>query len=155
MPTHQEVRTWARRFRKEYGETLADHLKFWKKSLGIDPDRMLRILGFGPHDVERLEPKIDLGRWDAIAEEAGERGWLVDGLLLDLLSRHSYNWRALGEELRGTKDHREEARLTRRPGSVETLHLVPPEGRHGILLNQIADGGPQALSALVEYLSDS
>jgi hypothetical protein len=154
MPTHQEVRTWAREFRKAYGETLADHLKFWQKSLGINDERMLGILGFDPQD-EGLMLMIRRRDWEAIAEVAGERGWFVDGLLLELLSRHSYNRHALAEELHGTTHHREKARSSRRTDSVETLPLVPPEGRHGILLNQVADGGPQALSALVEYLSDS
>jgi hypothetical protein len=124
-------------------------LEWWTRVLGIDRDRLLRLMEFGPEDVERLRN----ASWRTIAAEAGERGSWVDGLLVQLLSLYSYNWQSLASELHGSTQDREEIRTSRAIGSDEALPDVLRNGRDQFLLNQIASGGTQALFALIRYLS--
>jgi hypothetical protein len=83
---------------------------------------------------------------------------LVEGGLHRLLSLYHYDWPTLAERIRKPvleTEQAEPSRVTRRKGEVKQLRYTPNGDAADLLINRMAEGGPQALSALLAFLASS
>jgi hypothetical protein len=153
MPTYTRARQLATAFENVYPQTLPERLAWWCHVLGINRPRFLRMLGMSADEANDQQNKS----WEAILtkREWEENGWWVEGKLHELLALFDYVWQALAERLHQPVQANGEAlpRVTRPPGDVAQRPYLPGGAGAEILLNQLAERGPQSFSALLAYLS--
>jgi hypothetical protein len=139
-------------FVASYPDTLPRRLEWLSNNLRIGRQRFLRLMGLAPDDIEE-----HLGvPWEAIAERWPDEARWVEELLRQLIAPFSYDWKALAERLRQLAEdaaHQQPQGLSRAAGYVGRLGAVPPAERQQILLTLIAQGGPDVLGWLLEYLT--
>lgn len=156
MDIYKKTEALARKLEAEYPDDLAGRLQWWSKRLGIDRVRLLRMIGASEEQAkarksERLEKVLKDPAREADA-------LMIEGGLHRLLALFPYDWQALAEQLhqsateqRGT----EIERVARRKGEVKRLPYRPNGDASELLLNRMAEGGPQLLSSLFAYLAES
>jgi hypothetical protein len=150
MPTIEQLRKWATDFEQAYPEELPDRLRWFVEELGAGQNHLLRLMGVPQNEAVRLsEGRVD---WHRAVEHVGEEaGWWAESLIRQAIVVYQYDWRALKERL--TRPLDKEFEVAELGGRFTTLGSLPPDRRDDILLNQIAQGGPQVTLALVAYLS--
>ncbi|MBV9124704.1 MAG: hypothetical protein JO112_15210 [Planctomycetes bacterium] len=156
MPTHEKARELADAFEAVYPEELPQRLQWWCHVLGIDHLRFLRLMGMSGKEAKAKKSQD----WDIILKDQRwrERGWWIEGKLHELLSLFDYDWQALSERLHHplvSAEKEEPTRLTRPKGAVEPLRYTPNGEETELLLNLMTETGPESLSALLAYLTNS
>jgi hypothetical protein len=154
MPIYKRAEDLAKKFDAAYPDELSARLKWWGMALGIDRVRLLRLIGMSRQQAVRtrnaeLEEIIKNPKWQ-------ENAQLVEGSLHRLLSLFHYDWHALAERIHSpVAEGREERpnRVTRLKGKVPRLEVAPNGTASDLLINRMAEGGPDSLSALFAYLS--
>lgn len=156
MPTYQKARELANAFEAAYPDELPQRLKWWCHVLGIDRVRFLRLMGMSAKEAKEKKNR----EWDTILQDrawAGRGCWL-EGKLHELLSFFDYDWKALSERLHHPlvlAEGQEPTHVNRAQGTIEQLRYVPNGDGTELLLNIMAEKGPESLSALLAYLSSS
>lgn len=164
MPTLEQARRLASDFETHYPDDLAEQLAWWSGSLGIGRSRLLRLMGLSAVEIARAKRRP----WRSLIEAHSDRAAWLEDLLCQLLARYSYDWEALGKDLR---DARASHRLgTRRPTHPKSFFprsgflirpkehrysrsLMPSLRREDILLKEVRRGGPKSIDALKSLLS--
>jgi hypothetical protein len=154
MLVYKKTKELAEKFEAVYPPDLPARLHWWSKALGIDPVRLLRLLGMSAeqaaqHKSEDLKEILNNPAWQ-------ENAWRVEGILHRLLALFHYDWQALAERLHATAarpETEEPSRVTRRPGQGERLEYASQGDPSDLLLKRLTQGGRQALSALWAYLA--
>jgi hypothetical protein len=150
MPTLEQVTDWGDDFEREYPEEVADRLRWFVDRLGVPPERLLRLLGLPRERAQELA-KGDVN-WEAIVAEVGEEAaWWAESTIGAALVRYQYNWRALKEHLSRPVDR--EFEVVRPGGESVPVGRLPADQREEVLLLLAAQNTPQALEALIAYLS--
>lgn len=83
---------------------------------------------------------------------------MIEGGLHRLLALFQYDWQSLAEQLRQSAAEQgatEQQHIPRRKGQVKRLPSRPNGDASELLLNRMAEGGPQLLSSLYAYLAES
>ena len=155
MDIYKKTDALARKLEAEYPNDLAARLRWWSKRLGIDRIRLLRMFGMSQRQAETH--KCD--NLDVILKDPkrGANALMLEGGLHRLLALFQYDWKALAEQLHRPATERGEpelARVTRQRGGDKRLRYRPNGDASELLLNRIAEGGPQLLSTLVAYLAE-
>ena len=156
MRVYRKMDEFARKFDAAYPEELPARLQWWSKTLDIDRVRLLRMIGMSARQAtqkkdEDLKEILKSPDWEANAR-------LVEGGLHRLLSLYQYDWPTLAERIhRPVKETEkpEASRVTRRKGAVKQLRDTPNGDAAGLLINRMAEGGPQSMSALLAFLAES
>jgi hypothetical protein len=155
MLAYKKTEELAKEFDQAYPTELSARLEWWSQALGIDRVPFLRLLGMSARQAsqfksEDLKVVLERPEWE-------ERAWLVEGRLHRLLSLFQYDWRTLAKRIhepaRSTAGE-ESAHLSRK-GTVKHLTRPPNGDGSEMLINRIAEGGPQSLSDLLAYLAAS
>jgi len=156
MPSYQRSRKLAAQFDKVYPQSLVERIEWWSKQLEIDQVRFLRMFGMSKEDALKNRFKtwheiLSVSPWE-------ENAWRVEGMLHRLLSHFDYDLPALvlrlHREANRTASESEQARHEGL-GIVESPSVLNGDDNgenREVLLNDLARGGPQAMSSLVEYL---
>jgi hypothetical protein len=153
MQLYRKTEELARKFDAAYPEELAARVRWWCETLGLDRVRLLRLIGMSPRQAalsksKDLQEILQNPEWK-------ENAWRVEGMLHKLLSLFHYDWHALAAHIQspGTRTEGEgPSRITRQEGEVDRLGNTPDGSAADLLIERMAQGGPDALSALVEYL---
>jgi hypothetical protein len=155
MSIYRKTDKLAKRFDAVYPKELSARLRWWSKTLGIDRARLLRMIGMSARQAEERKGKdlkaiLKSPEWEAKAQ-------LVEGGLHRLLSLFHYDWHALAERIHGpgVEEGRGPSGVTRRAGEVKRLRHTPNGETADLLIDRLAEGGPQSLSALLTYLAAS
>jgi hypothetical protein len=155
MPTHKKARELADTFDKAYPESLPQRLRWWCQVLGIDRGRFLRLMGMSAQQAAQNKDRD----WEEILEdrEWQERGWWLEGKLHEILTLFHYDWKELAEYLhqpQAADGQEAPSRVARPKGKVIPLRCRPNGQDANLLLNLLAEGGPESLPALLVYLSE-
>jgi hypothetical protein len=126
-------------FLRAYPRELPRRLAWLADQLRIDRPRLLRLMGLPPEEVERQHDRA----WDALVTQWPDRALWVEQLLRQLVAAFHYDWEELACLL-----HQQKLR-----GKFQPLAHTPGPDRERVLLSRIAEGGPDVLEWLVEYLS--
>jgi len=146
----------AKKFDAAYPGELSARLRWWSKTLGIDRVRLLRMMGMSARQAEErkgedIKEMLKSPDWEANAQ-------VLEGGLHRLLALFHYDWHALAERIHGPvaeTAQEEPSRVTRRKGEVKRLRYTPDGDASDLLINRMAAGGPQSLSALLAHLAAS
>jgi hypothetical protein len=166
MPTLEEARRLADDFEAVYPESLPDRLAWWATVLEIPRRRMLLLLGIRGIDLLRSSRRSR--SWSELIESRSDRASWINDLLLQLLSRHSYDTKALLASLRVRSGKRRVASGLRRTSMTSkprrprhtslSIHALKERKieliRDSELIKRVWLGGPQALTALRDFLSE-
>jgi chemotaxis response regulator CheB len=149
MPSRPTVQQFAECFRKAYPPKLPDRLRWWSHVLGIDRRRFVMLLGASSADALKYRT------WEAIVSHHSENAWRVDETLAELVSMYSYDWKALSARLHSyaSTSKRKAARRSQLAATKKRPRHRPAERTAKILLSELSQGGPQALSRFVTNLS--
>jgi hypothetical protein len=156
MQIYRKTAELAKKFDAAYPEELFARLEWWAKTLGIDRIRLLRMIGMSPREAvkrkgEDLKEIVASPDWEANAQ-------LVEGGLNRLLSLFHYDWHMLADRIHGPvveKEQTERSREGRRKGEVKQLQYKPNGNASDLLINRMAEGGPQSLPDLLAFLAGS
>ncbi|HEV3256492.1 MAG TPA: hypothetical protein VG013_06420 [Gemmataceae bacterium] len=152
MASQTRAARLADEFVASYPESLPRRLGWLSENLRIDRPRFLRQIGLAPDEVEK---NLDTP-WEVIAKQWEDQAWWVEELLCQLIALFSYDWRTLANRLHqlAADANRPQPEYVSRPsGHVARLHTLPPADREKTLITLIAQGGPDALTWLIEYLT--
>jgi hypothetical protein len=139
-------------FVASYPDNLPRRLEWLSNNLRIDRRRFLRLMGLPPDDVEE---NLD-APWEVIAKRWEDQARWVEELLCQLIALFGYDWRSLANrlhDLAGDAQRRGPECIPRPAGHVARLRTLPPADREMTLLTLIAEGGPDVLVWLIEYLT--
>jgi hypothetical protein len=156
MRIYRQTDELARKFDAAYPVELSARLQWWARTLGIDRVRLLRMIGLsareaGERQGQDLKQILNSPDWEANAQ-------LLEGGLHRLLSLFRYDWHALAERIHGPVGETEQgepSRATHRKGEVKRLRDIPNGDASDLLINRLAEGGPESLSVLLAYLASS
>jgi len=153
MPTHERARELADAFEAAYPDELPKRLQWWCHVLGVDQVRFLRMMGMSVSEARQKKNQ----EWNTILQDHRwmDKGWWVEGKLHELLSLFDYDWKALSERLHKPlvqAEGEEPTRVTRPKEKVERLRYAPKSDGPELLLNLMAEGGAESLSALLAFL---
>lgn len=156
MQTYRKIDELARKFDDAYPEELCARLEWWSKTLGIDRVRLLRLIGMSARRAEErkgedLKEILRSPDWETKAQR-------IEGGLHRLLALFHYDWHALAERIHTPAVGTEPAgpsRVTRQKGGVTRLLDMANGGTTDLLINRMAYGGPESLSALLAFLAAS
>jgi hypothetical protein len=155
MPIYKKTAELARKFDAAYPQELSARLQWWGEALGIDRVRLLRLIGMSAHQAASLTKSEDL--FEVLKDPQWEKNaQMVEGSLHTLLSLFQYDWHALAERIHSPLAEGQgepHSRTKRRNGKVTGLRYTPNGASSDLLINRMAEGGPESLSALVAYLS--
>ncbi len=156
MDIYSKTARLANRFESVYPSELPERLRWWRTALGIDRTRLLRLIGLSARQAALARAK----ELKDVLEDAAvrQRAWLLEGSLVRLLSLYRYDWRALAEQLHrpGALPHADEpSRTARRAAEVAPLRHAPSGAAPDLLIDRLAEGGPDSLSGLLAYLAES
>lgn len=154
MAPHNWAAQLADEFVESYPKTLPARIEWLADSLRIDRARLLRLMGLTPEEIE-----VNLERpWEVIAERYEyQTRWAVE-LLAAFLARFRYDWKVLADRLHqraAAAANSQGDRAAPSAGHPAQLCNLPPADREKVLLTLIAEGGPDALTWLFEYLSQA
>jgi hypothetical protein len=153
VPTLEEINQWADDLERECPEELPRRLEWFTHRLGIDPGRVLRLMGLPPDQVIRLESGgLTEGRWDELVQQHQAEAVWVEDTINHLLAAFHYNADALAERLK-RPPAKGEVQFPRLGGVVVNLEDLDVNDREQVLLEQVAQGGAGAIAALLVYLS--
>jgi hypothetical protein len=153
MRIYRKIDALANKFDAVYPKELSARLRWWGKALGIDLVRLLRMIGMSSRQAAQKKSE-DLNEI-LKSQEWEENARLVEGRLHRLLALFHYDWHALANRIHEplVKAAGEEpSHATRRKGEVKRLRYTPNGDASDLLINRMAEGGPQSLSALLAYL---
>ncbi|HVC96780.1 MAG TPA: hypothetical protein VND64_24085 [Pirellulales bacterium] len=156
MHCYTTIERLAKEFDRVYPPELSARLGWWRHVLGIDSARFLRMLGMSAEQAARRKGED----FEGILEDPGweENALLVEGSLHRLLSLFHYDWHALAARIHApvvkTKNGMP-SRVSRQNGEADRPRYTPNGDASDLLINRMADGGPQSLSALMAYLAES
>lgn len=150
---YKESESLAKKFDSVYPEDLSARLEWWRTTLGIDHIRFLRMLGLtkaqaAERQSQELARILENPEWQ-------NNAWLVEGGLHRLLSMYGYDWTALAARLHLSESERTQpdpSKTLRRKEKSKKQPIASSDGDSQALLNQIANGGPDALLAVFAYL---
>ncbi len=150
MPTLEQTRAWAEEFERQYPETLPRRLQWLTQNVGIRQYHLLRLMGVSRLDAEECE-EGSVG-WSSAVETFSEAqmSW-AEERIYQALDFYHFDWKALEERLHQPLDR--EFSVARPGGETLSLGEIPEEEREDILLNLIAQGGAQSITALIAFLS--
>ena len=155
MPTYKKTAQLAKKFDAAYPQELCARLEWWGKALGIDRVRLFRLIGMSAHQAASMTKPDDLNevlkdpQWVKNAQ-------MVEGSLVTLLSLFHYDWKVLAARIHSPISQGQGegmSRISRRNGEVARLRYTPNGSSSDLVINRMAEGGPESLSALVAYLS--
>jgi len=126
-------------FVRAYPSALPSRLEWLADHLHIDRRRVLRLMG-----VEQPQIEHCLGEsWAEVVAEREEQATWVDQLLRQLVARFQYDPERIASVVRSQAYQ----------GKVEPLLRTPEDDRERVILSMIAEGGPDVMNWLLEYLS--
>ncbi len=147
----------AAKFDATYPEELSARLYWWRRTLGIDQTRLLRMIGMSADQARRkkgVELKDILER-----VEWRENAQLVEGCFHRLLALFNYDVRTLAERIHQPvkgRGEQEPSRLRRRSAEVPRLRYAPNgDPSEKLLINGLAEGGPQFFFGLLTRFAGS
>jgi hypothetical protein len=154
VPTLEEINRWADDLERECPEDLPRRLAWFTRRLGIDPGRVLRLMGLPPDEVSRLASGgLTEARWDEIVERHPVEALWVEDAINHLLAVFHYNADTLADRLKQLPPPGE-IQVPRPGGAVVNLDDLDANDREQVLLEQVARGGAGAMPALLVYLSE-
>ncbi len=136
-------------FAASYPATLPERLEWLSENLRIYRPRFLRLMGLAADEAE-----MDLDTpWEVMASRWEDRAWWIEELLCQLIALFDYDWKALANRLHQLAANGESGRVSSPAGHMARLPSLPPVERERTLLTRIAEGGPDVLTWLIEYLT--
>jgi hypothetical protein len=136
---YKKIAASARKFEAVYPRELPARLAWWREALGIDPARLLRMLGMSPRQATRRKN-------DDLQEILANPEWEVNGRIVEeglcrLLTIFHHDWHLLAAQLHGQGDRPQgegPARITHRTAKG----------------NGKIQGVPLSLSDVITYLTE-
>jgi hypothetical protein len=153
MATTEQIEQWLSEFDEEYPEELPQRFQWLVDRLGISPRHVLRLMGLSPDDVSQLISNGEVDWSAAISQASEESAWLTESLIVHLLSRFHYDWKALHQSLRQPPPRELEVPLL--GGKMVSISRLDPRKREDALLSMIAQDGPYAHQAFMTYLAQA
>jgi hypothetical protein len=156
MRIYQKTTELADKFDAVYPEELPARLRWWSKNLDIDRVRLLRLMGMSARQAREskdrdLKEILKSPIWESKAQ-------LVEGALHRLLALFHYDWHTLAERSHNPVVPTEPAqpsRVSHRKGAGTRPRSMLNGDGADLLLRRLAEGGPQALPALLEFLASA
>jgi len=154
MSIYHKTEKLAQKFEAVYPDELSAQLSWWGTALGISRLRLLRLIGMSARQAAQ-QKSVDLKKI-LKTPEWEENARLVEGGLHRLLALFHYDWHCLAEGIHALAAKAEEpSEVTRRKGKVNRLQHTPNGTGSDLLINRMAEGGRQSLSAILACLAES
>jgi hypothetical protein len=139
MPTADQVAKWSNDFEESYPEPLSDRLRWFHQKLGIDEERLLRLVGLPDAEVKELEKGGSVD-WKWVTNKHPDGAAWAEEILLQAVAFFNYNWEGL--------------RYCIHPTRKNSLLKAPPKGEQDtMLLGVIAQGDERSTPALIAFLA--
>jgi hypothetical protein len=149
MPTTEQVAKWADDFEDRYPEALSDRLRWFSDDLGVEEDRLLRLVGLPPAEVKELQEGGGVD-WKWLAQKHGDGAEWAEEMLLRAVAFFNYNWEGLRDYIR--QPLRSEYKIGK-PDKVVPLTDLHPAEQDEALLTQISEGTERSIPVLLVFLS--
>src|ERR1700730_8506863 len=99
MPTADQVAKWSDDFEETYPETLSDRLRWFHQELGVDEERLLRLVGLPDAEVKELGEGGGVD-WQWVTKQYPDGAAWAEEMLLQAVAFFDYNWEGLRDYIR-------------------------------------------------------